>query len=126
MSKNRDTLDKRKVIIELLKYIGTLSFGAIVLISGFLRNLTEFPGHEVTVLVVVCSFFLCIVFSVATYVVVAKRINLHAHDWSVLSKRFATACIACALGAFFVGLLGLMYFVVVNIGFTLPTIRFWE
>ena len=45
MDRFKIMFDKRMVVIDMLKYIGTLSFGAIVLLSGFLQYLRQLPYH---------------------------------------------------------------------------------
>ena len=116
MKNSTTSFDKRTVTIDLLKYIGTLSFGAIILISGhFLRSLTEFPNHKAILIVIVCAFFSCIVFSAMTYAIVARNINLHVVDWAKHNLRIANCGIGLSLFSFFGGAVSLMYFVLVNI-----------
>lgn len=50
--------EKRKVIIDLVKFVGTLSFGAIVLISGFLKNFLQFSDQKIHTNGI-CFFLIC-------------------------------------------------------------------
>ena len=109
----KTAIDKRSTMVDLLKYVGTLSFGAIVLISGFLQSLRDIHDHKVILIMAILSFFLCVVFSVTTCIMVARYINVY--KWGKVYAGTASFCLKCSLACFFVGVVSLLYFVLVNI-----------
>ena len=107
--------EKRKVTIDLLKHLATLSLGAIALIASFLQALTKLEGAESLLVSIVGAFFLCIVTSIISALILLANIEnvvkMHGSGIHILLRVSLSASVI----GFLVGAAGLAYLVVSNV-----------
>jgi len=107
--------EKRKVTIDLLKHLATLSLGAIALIASFLQALTKLEGAAGLLVSIVGAFFLCIVASVISALIllgnIENAVKMHGTRTHILLR---ISLLASVVG-FLVGAAGLAYLVVSNV-----------
>ena len=110
-----------RVEIDLFKHLATLSAGAIALVAGFLRSLIEFDDHATTLVVIVVSFFLCILGSVIASIILLMFPGYSPRysppKMPIPYQIFGFLSTLLSLLGFMTGISGLLVFILSNISF---------
>ncbi len=110
-----ETKDGVKLLFDAFKHMTTLSTGSILLLATFLRNIAH---GEYSSLFAICSvsfFLLSILCSVIILILLPKIIGATGQDQELTGKVFMRSAGAAAV-SFFIGILSLGIFVILNIG----------
>jgi hypothetical protein len=107
--------EKRKVAIDMLKHLTTLSLGAIAVIASFLQKFLEFEKAKNLLSLSVGSFFICVIFSIiACLILLANIENLPEIHGSGMHN-FLRVSFLLSISGFVIGTFSLAWLVVYNI-----------
>ncbi|MBJ2138528.1 hypothetical protein JEU11_18900 [Paraglaciecola chathamensis] len=110
-----ETKDGVKLLFDAFKHMTTLSTGSILLIATFLRNIAYGEHSSLFAICSVSFFLLSILCSVIILILLPKIIGAAGQNQELTGKVYMRAAGVAAV-SFFIGILSLGIFVILNIG----------
>ncbi len=107
--------EKRKVTIDLLKHLATLSLGAIALIGSFLQSLTKLTGASDFLGLIVLAYFLCILSSIISTLIILGNIENLIKIHGSIQHNILRVSYLLAILSFLGGSAGLSYLIYTNV-----------